>query len=66
MSDSLLDTISESRCCGGVQRRYRHRSSVLGCSMHVSVFLPPQALAGVRVPALYWLSGLTCTDENMV
>ena len=34
--------------------------------MHVSVFLPPQALAGVRVPALYWLSGLTCTDENMV
>lgn len=66
MSDSLLEAISESRCFGGAQRRYRHRSSVLGCSMHVSVFLPPQALAGARVPALYWLSGLTCTDENMV
>ncbi|WP_255145192.1 S-formylglutathione hydrolase [Synechococcus sp. ATX 2A4] len=65
MSDFLLEAISESRCFGGAQRRYRHRSSVLGCSMHVSVFLPPQALAGARVPALYWLSGLTCTDETM-
>ncbi|MCP9833181.1 S-formylglutathione hydrolase [Cyanobium sp. Aljojuca 7A6] len=32
----------------------------------MAVFLPPQALEGVRVPALYWLSGLTCTDENVM
>ena len=66
MSDSLLEASRESRCFGGAQRRYRHHSALLGCSMHVSVFLPPQALAGARVPALYWLSGLTCTDQNMV
>lgn len=49
----------------GEQRRYRHRSEVLGCDMVYSVYLPPQAKKG-PVPVLYYLSGLTCTDENFV
>lgn len=61
-----LTLLSENRCFGGSQRRYRHHSSVLNCAMVFGVFLPPQALAGSRVPALHWLSGLTCTDENFI
>ncbi|MEO0347040.1 MAG: S-formylglutathione hydrolase [Pseudomonadota bacterium] len=56
---------SENRTFGGRQQRYRHASSTLGCEMTMSVYLPPQAENG-RVPVLYWLSGLTCTDENFV
>ncbi len=50
----------------GLHRRYRHRSAELNGEATLAVFLPPQALAGARVPALYWLSGLTCTDENFM
>ncbi|SBO43831.1 S-formylglutathione hydrolase [Cyanobium sp. NIES-981] len=60
-----LELLSDSRCFGGSQRRYRHQSGELACSMVFGVFLPPAALQGARVPAVYWLSGLTCTDENM-
>lgn len=60
-----LDLLSDSRCFGGSQRRYRHTSQELGCSMVFGVYLPPAALDGQSVPAVYWLSGLTCTDENM-
>jgi len=49
-----------------VHRRYRHASTTLNCAMVFAVYLPPQALAGTQVPALYWLSGLTCTDENFM
>jgi len=49
--------------CGGYLNRYRHESSVCQCEMTFSVYLPPQA-ATKKVPALYWLSGLTCTDDN--
>jgi len=48
---------------GGWLNRYRHTSEVCNCSMRFSVYLPPQA-AGERVPVVYWLSGLTCTDDN--
>lgn len=48
---------------GGYLSRYRHQSSVNQCEMTFSVYLPPQASDG-PVPALYWLSGLTCTDDN--
>lgn len=53
----------EKKVFGGRQIRYEHTSSVLNCTMQFSVFLPPQAEQG-KVPAVYWLSGLTCTDEN--
>src|SRR5210317_715253 len=48
---------------GGYLNRYVHASEVCKCDMTFSVFLPPQAEDG-PVPALYWLSGLTCTDDN--
>lgn len=60
-----MQKIAENRCFGGRQLRYSHSSSALGCDMNFSIYLPPQAERG-RVPVLYWLSGLTCTDENFV
>jgi S-formylglutathione hydrolase len=62
----MLTLLSENRCFGGAHRRYRHRSVALQVDMVLAVFLPPQALRGEEVPALYWLSGLTCTDENFM
>jgi len=58
--------VAENKSFGGSHRRLRHRSAVLGCEMTYAIFLPPQALAGARVPVVYWLSGLTCTDENFM
>jgi S-formylglutathione hydrolase len=58
------ETLSEHACFGGVQGFYRHASSTIGLPMRVGVFRPPQALAGVDVPALVWLAGLTCTEET--
>jgi len=57
--------LSSTRCSGGWQKRYRHRSAVLDCEMNFSLYLPPQAEERA-VPLLIWLSGLTCTDENFV
>lgn len=63
-SDTMkLTQLSEQLCFGGKQIRYKHQSAVLHCDMQFSVFLPPHANTE-KVPALYWLSGLTCTDEN--
>src|SRR3990167_10364513 len=47
-------------------KRYRHRSSTLNCDMVFAVYLPPQAEQGTKLPVLYWLSGLTCNDENFM
>ncbi len=60
-----MERVSDVLCFSGRQQRYQHRSAVLGCDMHFSVFLPPQA-EQENVPVLLWLSGLTCTDENFV
>lgn len=60
-----MQLISSHRCFGGEQRRYQHRSSVLDCEMTFSLYLPPQA-QDASVPILYWLSGLTCDDQNFV
>lgn len=59
-----LELISEHACFGGVQRFYRHGSAVIGLPMRFSVYLPPQALAGDRCPALFYLAGLTSTEET--
>ena len=61
----MAELIDSHLCFGGEQRRYRHRADSLACDMVFSVFLPPQAGSG-PVPVLYYLSGLTCTDENFV
>ena len=59
-----MHILSEHKCFDGLQLRVRHPSAANHCEMTYSLYLPPQALAGGRVPLLYWLSGLTCTDEN--
>lgn len=61
-----LDNISCQKSFGGWHKRYRHHSKVLGCDMVFAVYLPPQAEQGAKLPVLYWLSGLTCTDENFM
>ncbi len=55
-----IETVKES---GGWLSRYRHWSECCQCAMTFSVYLPPQATKRA-VPAVYWLSGLTCTDDN--
>jgi S-formylglutathione hydrolase len=60
-----IEKISANKSFGGQQLRFKHRSIALGCEMYFAVYLPPQAESG-PVPILYWLSGLTCTDENFV
>lgn len=58
-----LTQLAESRLFGGRQLKFEHFANTLSCKMQLSVYLPPQAETQ-KVPALYWLSGLTCTDEN--
>lgn len=58
-----LTQLAESRLFGGRQLKFEHFANTLSCKMQFSVYLPPQAETQ-KVPALYWLSGLTCTDEN--
>lgn len=62
---SSIEQVSQCKSFGGWLKRYRHTSDVLGCDMIFGVFLPPQA-ESAPVPALWWLSGLTCTDENFM
>ena len=59
------ERIEHRACFGGWQDVYRHRSEVLGCDMTVGVYLPPQVEQG-PCPVLYWLSGLTCTEQNFI
>lgn len=59
----MLELIGEHACHGGVQRFYRHESKTIGLPMRFSVYLPPHAGEG-RVPALFYLAGLTCTEET--
>lgn len=61
-----LENISCQKSSGGWHKRYRHRSSTLNCDMTFAVYLPPQAELDAKLPVLYWLSGLTCTDENFM
>lgn len=60
-----MQQLSETACFGGRQLRFEHASDVLSCDMRFSVYLPPAA-STEPVPVLYWLSGLTCTDENFM
>ncbi|WP_341502546.1 S-formylglutathione hydrolase [Gallaecimonas sp. GXIMD4217] len=59
-----LENLSSNKSFGGWHKQYRHQSQVLGCAMRFAIYLPPQASSSHPVPVLYWLSGLTCTDEN--
>lgn len=63
-----MELLATNVCFDGEHRRYRHSSATLQCDMEFAVFLPPSALGGEGKPApvLYWLSGLTCTDQNFM
>lgn len=65
MSEATIKAVTQNLCFGGVQSVYSHESRETRCVMRFGVFLPPQAASG-RVPVLYWLSGLTCTEENFI
>ncbi len=58
-----IKLISEHGCYGGVQQFFTHESRETGGPMKFSAYLPPQARAG-KVPVLYYLAGLTCTEET--
>jgi S-formylglutathione hydrolase len=60
-----VETISEQRCFGGMQGFYKHESAETGGPMKFGVFRPPQAEKR-KVPVLYYLAGLTCTEETFV
>ena len=60
---SAIQLVGEHACFGGMQQFYKHDSRETRGSMKFSVYQPPQAKAG-QVPVLYYLSGLTCTDET--
>jgi len=65
-TDSLIENISASKVFGGWHKQYSHQSTTLNCTMRFAIYLPPQVESGEKVPVLYWLSGLTCTDENFM
>ncbi|MGO4387481.1 S-formylglutathione hydrolase [Microvirga sp. 2YAF29] len=58
-----FEVVSKSRCFAGTQVIYRHASKETGTPMRVAVYIPPQAQHG-KVPVVWFLSGLTCTEEN--
>lgn len=60
-----MERIEHRACFGGWQDVYEHASAALGCTMRFAIYLPPQAQDG-PVPALYWLSGLTCSEQNFI
>jgi S-formylglutathione hydrolase len=64
--DVKMKNVSQNRVCSGWHRQYTHDSEVLGCEMRFALFLPIGATTTKPVPVLYWLSGLTCTDENFM
>ncbi|KHA59756.1 S-formylglutathione hydrolase [Vibrio variabilis] len=61
-----IDNISQAKVFGGWHKQYTHTSTRLNCDMRFAIFLPPNASKAQPVPVLYWLSGLTCTDENFM
>ncbi|WP_407332389.1 S-formylglutathione hydrolase [Enterovibrio sp. 27052020O] len=61
-----LENTSSNRSCGGWHKQYTHTSRTVHCNMRFAIYLPPQASESNKVPVLYWLSGLTCTDENFM
>lgn len=61
----MLELISEHACFGGTQRFYRHQSTAVGLPMRFSVFIPA-AEPGAKLPAVFYLAGLTCTEETFM
>jgi S-formylglutathione hydrolase len=60
-----MERIERHACFGGWQEVWQHASATLGCTVNFAVYLPPAA-AEKRCPVLYWLSGLTCNEQNFI
>ncbi|MDN3680062.1 S-formylglutathione hydrolase [Vibrio tapetis subsp. quintayensis] len=61
-----ITNISQTKAFGGWHKQYSHTAQSLNCDMRFAIYLPPNASSDTPVPVLYWLSGLTCTDENFM
>ena len=61
-----IENISNNKVFAGWHKQYSHQSDLLNCKMRFAIYLPPQASKKNKVPVMYWLSGLTCTDENFM
>ena len=61
-----LSIESVNKNFGGWTKHYSHHSETLNCDMRFAIYLPPQTAKGQKVPVVYFLSGLTCTDENFM
>jgi len=61
-----MQRIEQHASFGGRQEVWQHPSTTLGCPMKLGVYLPPAALQGQPCPVVYWLSGLTCTEQNFI
>jgi S-formylglutathione hydrolase len=62
----LLKNTYSYKSFGGWTKHYTHRSQTQNCDMTFAIYLPPKTASGQKVPVLYWLSGLTCSDENFM
>jgi S-formylglutathione hydrolase len=65
MAAQPLEVLSRHRCFGGTVGFYRHEAASTACQMRFAVFMPPAAQSA-RVPVLYYLAGLTCTEETFM
>lgn len=62
----MLENVSQNKVVGGWHKQYTHQSKTLNCTMRFAVFIPEHISDTHPAPVLYWLSGLTCTDENFM
>jgi len=61
-----ITLISSNKSCGGSQKIYSHQSKELACEMKFAIYLPPQYSTDLKLPVIYWLSGLTCDENNFI
>jgi S-formylglutathione hydrolase len=61
-----MERVEHHASFGGRQEVWKHVSQMLGCEMRFGIYLPEAALRGEACPVLYWLSGLTCTEQNFI
>lgn len=64
--ETALECVERHVSFGGRQEVWQHTSATLGCTMRFGIYLPAAAVRGEPRPVLYWLSGLTCTEQNFI
>lgn len=61
-----MECVERHASYSGVQEVWKHTSTSLGCEMRFGIYLPGAAVRGQKCPVLYWLSGLTCSEQNFI